>query len=101
MPEDDSREWIVEPPSAGEVSFHLELGEGAALTRGQEEALSELISQLERREAEVAGYVCTPLTGCTQLKCGTVHCGVLICDTLTKRVAPSGGMTIMGTFGAA
>jgi hypothetical protein len=101
MPDDDSRAWVIAPPATGEVSFSLELGEGAELTREQEEALSEFISCLEHREAEVAGYVCTPLSGCTRLRCGTVSCGVLICDTLTKRVAPSGGMTIVGTFGAA
>jgi hypothetical protein len=103
MPDDDSRAWIVAPPAMGEVSLYLELGEGAELTREQEAALSAFILRLEHRESEVAGFdsSCHPLSGCDELKCGKVICGVLVCDHLGKAVARSGGMTIFGSFGMA
>jgi len=103
MPDEGGRAWIVEPPAAGEVSFSLELGEGAELTSEQEAALGELIARLGSRDAEVAGFSegCPKAMGCWGLKCGKVICSVLICDELGKALTASGGMTVMGTFGPA
>jgi hypothetical protein len=101
------REWIVEPPGRGEISLHVELGEGARLTREQEAALGALLASLETADAEVTGLqACNPVRSCTKLLCNLTTCNGLGCTTLgdcqslkTKLMGvPS--ISLFGTFGS-
>ena len=100
MPEDDDggRQWIVEPPGPGEISLHLAVGEGTALSNEQEAAVGALLRSLEARDPEVSGFApgcpqygtehCTSWTRCG-LSCTSVRCSELLC-TLTGRLGASG-----------
>jgi hypothetical protein len=74
MPEEasDERQWLLEPPAAGEVHLHVELGEGAELDEPQRNAVETLITSLYG--SEVSGFAfgdctvnppgCSPLRSC-------------------------------------
>jgi hypothetical protein len=69
----DEREWVVEPPGAGEITLRIAVGEGVELTDEQEAALNELVHALEVGEAEVVGHAMThdcTLTCAPKLECG-------------------------------
>ncbi len=95
------RQWIVEPPAAGEVSFHMAVGEGVDLTAEQEAALSELMRTLESNDAEVTGHrqPCK-LSSCNQKSCKPVRCATFICHFLTAELTAeaSAPWNLMGTF---
>jgi len=107
MAEDDKagRQWIVEPPAAGEVTFHMAFGEGVELTEEQEAALSELMRTLESSDAEVTGHAhsCSAYSVCTDKSCKPVRCSTFVCHGLTSLpVNISAGGTawnLMGSFG--
>ncbi len=107
MADDDAgaRQWIVEPPGANEITFHMSFGEDVELTADQERALSEFIESLERGDAEVTGHTTGPCYwnctdhGCDPVKCGGFHCTNL-CATHKTTISASTGSSwsLMGSF---
>ncbi len=103
MPDDGaSRQWIVEPPGPGVVTFHMSFGEGVELSDEQERALSEFVRSLESSDPEVTGHAgCTAYSHCTDKTCKPVRCGTFDCDVLHSDLTASAGgaWNLMGTFG--
>ena len=93
----DERQWVVEPPGRGEVTFRFAVGEGVELSEEQEAALGDLIRSLETPEAEVAGHAALSST-CPDLSCDEVSCGKLKCGRLSGGLTGAGQMSLMGTF---
>ena len=98
-PTDGGAQWIIEPPSPGEIRFHIATGEGVELTEEQQRALAVFLRELESRDAEVAGFADCTLTSracwvnasCTQVfsNCPKLGCNSVTC-TLTSRAAVGG-----------
>jgi len=105
MPDEASRQWIVEPPAPGEVTFHVAVGEGVDLTEEQERALSEFVRSLEQGDAEVTGHAtagkCSAYAHCTDKTCKPVRCTVFDCDVLKSGLTAGSGQawSLMGTIG--
>jgi hypothetical protein len=75
--------WIVTPPEAGEVQFHLATGEGVVVTDDLRQAVEQLLAALQMQE--VHGYAsCFPR--CIELnKCGNFSCnGLNNCSILMR-----------------
>jgi hypothetical protein len=102
MPDDnDARQWVVDPPGAGEILFQITTGDGAELTADQEAAVDELIRTLAAGEAEVTGLAvnkCPHLVTCNPKTCPPLSCSVLKCNLTSSGLT---GISIMGSFGAA
>jgi len=105
MPDENEagRRWVVKPPAAGEISFHMEFGEGVDLTEEQEAALSELMRALESSDAEVTGHAmagkCTAYSSCTDKSCKPVRCSTFVCHGLTANLSAGGSSwSLMGSF---
>ena len=101
---DADRQWIVEPPSPGEIALHLAVGEGVQLTEEQERAVGELLRVLEADDPEVTGHAFAKAPQCPSLICQLSGCSTLrSCDVLgpgCTAFKPSGsGWNLMGTFG--
>jgi hypothetical protein len=88
--EEQGREWIVEPPGAGEVKVQLAVGDGVELTQEQKAALNELLQALEGGEAEVVGHSMTH--DCT------LTCGGLICSGNLQVGLTGSKWSMVGTF---
>ena len=108
MPEDSGdRQWIVEPPGRGEITFHMAVGDGVDLSEEQERALSDFVRSLETSDAEVTGHDmvtgrCSAYSHCTTKTCKPVKCTVFDCDNLTSQLTAGSGQAwnIMGTWSA-
>ena len=90
MSEQQGREWVVEPPGAGEVKVQLAVGEGVELTEEQKAALNELLQVLEGGEAEVVGHAM--VHNCT------LKCGDLICSGNLQVGLTGSNWSMLGTF---
>jgi len=75
--------WLLEPPAKSDVRLVVELGEGARLSPGAEQALERLMKELY--QTEVRGYASigavrsqflgrSPLQDCS-LDCNPLKCG--------------------------
>jgi hypothetical protein len=104
MADDDAgaRQWIVEPPAPGEVTFHMSIGEDVELTEDQERALSVFVKSLETADAEVTGHSsrCSAYSSCNDKTCKPVKCNVFDCTKMTSTLtaASGGGWSLMGSF---
>jgi len=101
---DNERQWIVEPPAAGEISLVLAAGDGAVLTDEQGAALGALLRSLESSDAEVAGHGMSgcpkEATWCSSLQCGKMSCKELNCIGLKQGIAAAGtAWSLSGSFG--
>jgi len=85
--EGQGREWVVEPPGAGEIKLQL----AVELTDDQEAALNELVHALEGGEAEVVGHAMTH--DCTLSCAPKLECG----GTLVVKATGS-QFSMLGTF---
>lgn len=91
MSEEQGREWVVEPPGAGEIKLQLVVGEGVELTDEQEAAINELVQALQSAEAEVVGHAMTH--DCTLSCAPKLECG----GTLVVKATGS-QFSMLGTF---
>src|SRR5262245_45439671 len=99
--EEASREWIVEPPAAGEITFHVAFGEAVELSPEQEQALSDFVQSLETSDAEVTGHTagrCTAYSACTDKTCRPVKCTVFDCTKMKSELTSGAGWSLMGSF---
>ena len=97
--ENDARQWVVDPPGPGEILFQITTGNGAELTAEQEAAVDELMRALEGAEVTgLAANKCPHLQTCDPKTCPPLSCSVLKCNLTAFG---QGGMSIMGSFGAA
>jgi len=87
--EEQGREWVVEPPGAGEIKVELAVGEGVELTDDQKAAVNELLQVLEGGEAEVVGLA---MTSDCKLTCG------LICQGNLQVGLTGSKWSMVGTF---
>src|SRR5690242_8207359 len=101
MPDDNAREWVVEPPPGpGEISLFVAVGDGVVLTEEQEAALGAFVDSLEAADSEVAGFgTRCPKQACT---CPSLYCSAFGCGALVKSSAVStGGWSLTASFGTA
>ena len=83
--------WLLEPPEAGQVHLHFEVGEGTELTPEAREAVEAITRALA--EPEVTGYACSPFkcpkethAPCaTKLNCPTGY-SCRICSEVTSSI---------------
>lgn len=81
MPEsdDEAPQWLLEPPAAKEVHFHIAAGSDVELSSGAREALEALVAELNVSEVEgfafgLAIWDCDELAGCPPQKCTLSNC---------------------------
>jgi hypothetical protein len=74
--QNDSTQWLVEPPGAGEVVLYVSAGEGAEVSDAAREALNTLMRELQMSEVEgfALGPPCPDFEWCFPYSCTLANC---------------------------
>jgi hypothetical protein len=74
--------WLLEPPGANQIHFHIETGDGVELTPEARQALETLVSELSGNEVEGFTF---GIWDCDELvlTCQPDNCTLSNCQPLT------------------